>query len=419
MDSTVTPESDPNQPLPNRMPRKPIPLLFIIIILLFLLAISFLFYQNYQQKQLLNQVRLPQITTTQPTPTPINGIITDVSSRFGWKLYTNSEYSFTFSFPTRLSTCCGISGPAVSKPPALITLGDVSSGKEGTDAPFDGIAVYAVPKSPVESFSSFIEREKVALNVQSEQFTGEKKTNTGSSSTVNIADTDGILLRKYTWDGNDRYYVPFPDGSSVLVISTIQASVEFNSIINQILSTFRFIDSINDITLNWQTHNNSTYGYSFRYPDGWFLNLPPPGPTLPYAIFASSYNLSNYDMNRIERYMDHGFVNWQAFIGDKPAFKVDIYIDTQANVAKTSAKQDLNKLTKIPSIASIGNLPTTTFEAPPGPDANAQSYLLVAESDRLYVSLGVSIYNATVQSFFMHPDWKKFKQILSTFEAIQ
>lgn len=68
-------------------------IIIIAIILLLSLSFAYLFYQNYQLKQSLNQISQPQISLPQPTAIPVPDPTAD------WKVYTNTAYNFSIKYP--------------------------------------------------------------------------------------------------------------------------------------------------------------------------------------------------------------------------------------------------------------------------------------------------------------------------------
>ncbi len=57
--------------------------------------------------------------------------------------------------------------------------------------------------------------------------------------------------------------------SNATELSGQDASGTIGATFNQILSTVQFTSS--DVTADWQTYKNDTYGFSFKYPKGWIL----------------------------------------------------------------------------------------------------------------------------------------------------
>lgn len=83
---------------------------------------------------------------------------------------------------------------------------------------------------------------------------------------------------------------------------------EGQSILNQILSTFKFTDSIN--ISGWQTHMNESHGFEFRHPDGWqtvdkkdcnFFELL----VIPWYKNTIAYNSSPHISIRVEENLDN------------------------------------------------------------------------------------------------------------------
>ena len=81
-------------------------------------------------------------------------------------------------------------------------------------------------------------------------------------SSVKIVGVDGYKIIFSNTNGvvSDFYF--FEHGDQIFKITVLKN----NDIANQILSTFKFTDSV-DETANWKTYTNTEYGFQFKYPD--------------------------------------------------------------------------------------------------------------------------------------------------------
>ncbi|MFH1565859.1 MAG: hypothetical protein ABIB98_01515 [bacterium] len=179
-------------------------------------------------------------TSTSPAPTSVKTPTTTPDPTVGWETYTNTEYGFSFKHPNLDDKCCGISGPASGNFSLSKTFADVDTVSPGGDKPFAGIGVHVVTDIP--SFENYIIQEKVALNKQYEAAYGSDPNHKGVQTPTTLNGQTGYVLKGYSWDNVDRYYIPFPNSNNILIVSLGKALSERFSY-DQILSTFRFIAS--------------------------------------------------------------------------------------------------------------------------------------------------------------------------------
>lgn len=173
----------------------------------------------------LSAVATPESTAT-PTPDPTAG----------WKAYNNTKYQFTLKRPTTLDEfdekVAVVSGSLTTKPEFITTLADKSTFQEGTDAPFDGFSIYYIKSLGTLTFDKYIEAEVKAVKASARGLKDAKSTK------VTIGGVDGYSITSET--SITRFFVPTPDGKSVIVLSRSNKSTDFVSTFNQILATFKF-----------------------------------------------------------------------------------------------------------------------------------------------------------------------------------
>lgn len=201
---------------------------------------------NQQQSQTieLNTNRSPdtdQLATLSAYPIkPINP--EDVQD---WKIHTNGQFGFSFKYPSRLSICnkCQISGPASSSANNLVVIVDVPTLRRGTDAPFDGLAVYIDPNPNNLSLVNYIEAEKRELLQKFRAFTQQAPPQQGVEQTFKLKKQPGIILKNYSWDNITRFYVLLPERQILILTKTAASNQsQFNIEFDQILSTFKFLE---------------------------------------------------------------------------------------------------------------------------------------------------------------------------------
>lgn len=88
---------------------------------------------------------------------------------------------------------------------------------------------------------------------------------------------------------------------------------------------------------DWIKYTSSRHGYSFFYPPEWqasFFNEDDP------QVLQGTHTITSYDNNQIEQYLVKGTVDWNAFVGEQPPYKIDISVlpiendDFEATVKK-------------------------------------------------------------------------------------
>ncbi len=241
---TSQPSQTPS-PAPIVLARK-FPWLAVIITVVVLAAVGFLTWQNWQLRQEVKDLQQSQADQTsqsanQPESTNVESVaaIPTPDPTADWKVYENKEYGFRFKHPNLVDDKYVIAGPATGNHPISKTFADPSTGIPGTDAPFAGIGVYVV--ADVSSFEKYINQEKTALEQQYKIVDGSDHNHQGKQIPITLAGQKGYLLKNYSWDNIDRYYVPFPGTNNILVVSLgKRESKKFGY--DQILSTFEFLD---------------------------------------------------------------------------------------------------------------------------------------------------------------------------------
>ena len=228
-------------PVQSPTPTTKKPWLLISLVVLLLSVTSVLGYKYYELKQQVdNQPQPPPLFSPQlvvSSPSPVTSPTTEVDPTVGWKTYTNTEYGFSFKHPNLNSECCGLSGPATGTHPVFETFADIDTVMRGTDAPFAGVGVHVI--TGITSFENYITEEKKALNSQFEAMADPDPNHQGKQTSTTLAGQKGYILKNYSWDNIDRYYVPIPNSGNVLVVSLgRKESSAFTY--QQILSTFEF-----------------------------------------------------------------------------------------------------------------------------------------------------------------------------------
>jgi hypothetical protein len=157
-------------------------------------------------------------------------------------LYDSKEHKLSFLYPRDLSTtCCFIEGPIASKPTILLTVGDEETYVDKNN--MDAVGIY-IDKTPADTnFDMYVERQKKLLTDDYIVTMGEEP----KSQTIvhtKVGDRNAIMLKGYSWKGNDLIYVdgsPNMDSSRIVVLSVKNISGErFNNVVNRIMESFKF-----------------------------------------------------------------------------------------------------------------------------------------------------------------------------------
>ncbi len=193
--------------------KKILPVLAIGIILILAIAIGGKFWISGKQK-----VQTPATQNTKTVKPTSQTIATDETA--GWQTYLNEEYGFEVKYPVSYEVL--INDPNGKKYPSF------------RDKKYNGFEWPGLTLDYDPIFSS-------DFNIESKKF--------------NIGETKNELIKIFFIDGDKKIY-------ATCAIYQGNAVVE---VCNQILSTFKFIDSI-DETANWQTYRNEKYGFEIKYP---------------------------------------------------------------------------------------------------------------------------------------------------------
>lgn len=251
---TVDLQTDPSisnnqisvNPSPHNLPRSVLVGILIFVLLSATAYGAYWYTKNYlvvpSSQSIISNApsEVPQSKTSfsnlnnQTTPVPVD-------ETANWKTYTNSKFNFSLKYPPSLVKCCGISGPISGNPEEIITLGSSSKAGRGTDAPFDGFAIYVETNLSNLKLSQYISQEKQALLGIYKASEGKDPTGRGIESMFMIAGRQGTILKNYSWDDVTRYYVNFPDEKKILVFAKIKVNGTFDTTFDQILSTFKFL----------------------------------------------------------------------------------------------------------------------------------------------------------------------------------
>ena len=175
---------------------------------------------------------------------------------------------------------------------------------------------------------------------------------------------------------------------------------------------------------NWKSYSSTRHGYSFKYlaEPTWFPSLYDEDNA---EVAYGAHTITNYNTVGMEEYMDHGIVDWQAFIGDKPAMKIQIAVfelkTTKAEYMQTLVDQENRLVEKNESVAQtkIGSLDTETYEYFGGfkTDDMRVFTFLAFPNDQQVITVGTNFNNITQETDVTKlAEWKNVELLLKSFE---
>lgn len=225
------PPQTENQIVPEA-PKKPIRLLVLtaIMIVIGLLSLWYLSCKKDENPDLVVNQNLVASSTPE---------ISD------WKTYRNEEYGFEFKYPE---------GVLIEEDNKNVRIEKLN---------------YTDEKERLDANEFFIE----SWNFSLEELKSYKLSNF----------KEGMLNGYKTYEGDDLDAYISPLGPRMLFLSKNDLKVTFaiytgqgvevKSLVDQILSTFKFISTSTEVvdTSTWKTYRNEELGFEFGYPEGWII----------------------------------------------------------------------------------------------------------------------------------------------------
>ena len=168
---------------------------------------------------------------------------TDSIDTSTWKTYTNTQYGFELKYP---------SDWRVAGPGTFVGFGPVSIPEDTLFGVFNTLKVPSLGIDPANPNHEITKIEDAYINGLPAKRIYDRNISANQVST-----------ELYITHGNTIIAV----GQPTLNNSDYPFSHSYNTIINQILSTFKFTDSID--TSTWKTYTNTQYGFEMKYPASW------------------------------------------------------------------------------------------------------------------------------------------------------
>ncbi|MDO8610871.1 MAG: hypothetical protein Q7R95_10100 [bacterium] len=259
MEPTQTPTQEPVQnspavPTPQTKLNYWIMIFFSILGIVFLILIIFLYQQNQQlKKQAVSiqvvptaQVLLPTLQSASPTTHPVSSISIPPDETAGWKTYINRKYNYQLKYPSDFEI---VKGPVPES--ELPMLDNISfDGKQKPEDSNSGV-VFGINADPTDfnGVALLCVDNDSCLNAWMKVL--GKTSNQVSFVSVNIlgGDQKGFeyINQNSLYTQQNKYFIFSHKGKPWIISMTNNnfsnaETQEINSLFDQILSTFKFID---------------------------------------------------------------------------------------------------------------------------------------------------------------------------------
>lgn len=154
--------------------------------------------------------------------------------------FRNELYGFQFKHPKFNSECCDLTKPVSQEPERIVVLGDMETFVDKSN--FDGIGIFIEEVYSEGTLSSYMETQKKTLIDDYIVVKGEAPKLEEKS--LKIGNKDGVMLKGYSWRGEDYVYVnisPEITHKTMLIISIKNTSGrEFEKKVDEILKSFEY-----------------------------------------------------------------------------------------------------------------------------------------------------------------------------------
>ena len=154
--------------------------------------------------------------------------------------FSNEKYGFSFEYPSEYSAeCCDITGAILDRSEKLIVLGNTESIIDQNT--FDGFGIFIEKPSSVIGFDEYLELQRKTLI--DDYVVVKGRAPEPEDVSVKVGEKDAVILKNYSWRGNDLIFVDISteNSSKVLIISVLNTSGDdFTEIFNTILRSFKF-----------------------------------------------------------------------------------------------------------------------------------------------------------------------------------
>ncbi|MCL5410096.1 MAG: hypothetical protein M1607_04530 [Patescibacteria group bacterium] len=185
-----------------------------------------------------------------PTITP--QVTQAVDETANWKMYTSTEYGYSFKYPSDL---------------------EVLNLKEVDNDPMLNVIEVSYNKTPVMTFSYFANPDNLSLQELDKKITTSPSSNSYLVPDLYSQNDEDVILDNGLSARYRARYICKPALCQRYIISSSGKVVVVTVFPNgtddarTILSTFKFLDQKQTVdTSNWKTYTNTKYGFSLKYP---------------------------------------------------------------------------------------------------------------------------------------------------------
>ncbi len=229
-----------NQPILPEQPKQN-NFLTILLSILLLLSVSIAGFFAYQTQKLAEELRVLSSESKQKNMSTSESIS---DPKNNWKNFESKKYEFTFKYPNEL---------------ILNSPSQTNNFEDSGELDF-----YVLPNSPVSFNLSAIPSKGTTLDGQIDmvQNYGWSEYN---KSNINIHGVSGVMYSGVLDKKQPTRVVIFSNDKYIFKFRTVV--FDDGEMLNQILSTFKFIDS--DPTADWKTYNMNRI--DFKYPQNYFV----------------------------------------------------------------------------------------------------------------------------------------------------
>jgi hypothetical protein len=158
--------------------------------------------------------------------------------------FVNQQYNFSFQHPHFDDKCCELPLSTSNTARSIVVLADKNSVKDKNN--FDGFGVYVDSYENGGTFNSYVDKQKQTLIDDYTVVKGMKPPQ-ATETLIQVGGRDSILLKGYSWQGNDLIYVNLtPDAQEeqngyILIISEKNSSGEtFQKVFDKVLDSFKY-----------------------------------------------------------------------------------------------------------------------------------------------------------------------------------
>jgi hypothetical protein len=168
-----------------------------------------------------------------------------------WKTYTNAQYGYEFRYPSQQGAVCS------TEDSSRVQINPSCEGREG----YPGFRL-SIQADNSQKYIS--ELEKGFTTVKNLE---KKNIKVGGIDAVEFSGTLPEDLNNHDPGGNFKQAI-FVHNGYLFDVNDYYYSGD--GYFNQILSTFKFTDSVS--TADWKTYTDTEYGFVMMYPSGWTDN---------------------------------------------------------------------------------------------------------------------------------------------------